>query len=176
MRKKRLSDFFSREYGRLLGFVRRWIDDAADRDAEDIVQDVMLNIFDRADPFIPIENLTAYVYRALKNRIVDLFRKGKAHAPVENGSLESLSLAEVMAAARCDAAAELEREELRLLLYGALESLDEKDRAIIIATEFEGRSFRNLSEEWAVPMGTLLTRKSRALQKIKKRLNDWIRQ
>jgi DNA-directed RNA polymerase specialized sigma24 family protein len=37
----------------------------------------------------------------------------------------------------------------------------------------EGRSFRQLSEEWGVPVGTLLARKSRALKKIKKMLDDW---
>jgi len=34
--KKKLVDFFRRERRGLIGYVRRWIDDAADRDGEDI--------------------------------------------------------------------------------------------------------------------------------------------
>jgi len=37
----------------------------------------------------------------------------------------------------------------------------------VIATEFDGRSFRELSEAWEIPIGTLLARKSRALRKVK---------
>ena len=73
----RVTDFFRTEHNRLVSYVRSRIDDAADRDAEDIVQDVMLNIFDKADISIPIENLAAYIYQSLRNRIVDLFRKRK---------------------------------------------------------------------------------------------------
>ena len=51
--------FFQNEYGKLLNYVHRLIDDAADQDAEDIIQDVMVNIFNKADLTIPIENLSA---------------------------------------------------------------------------------------------------------------------
>jgi len=34
-------------------------------------------------------------------------------------------------------------------------------------TEFSGRSYRELSERWKVPIGKLLARKSRALKKIR---------
>jgi len=43
-----------------------------------------------------------------------------------------------------------------------------------VATEFDGRSFRELSEEWQVPIGTLLARKSRALQKIRNKLTGLV--
>ena len=77
---KRIADFFRREHRRLVQFVRSWIEDAAERDGEDIVQDVALNIFDRADVSVPIDNLSAYVYQALRNRVIDLQRKKKQKA------------------------------------------------------------------------------------------------
>jgi len=159
----------------LVGYVRWQIDRAADREAEDIVQDVMLNVFDKADLTIPIENLSAYIYRSLRNRVVDFFRKKKDEISLDavlSGNRDT-SLAEFIRDVRGDAAANREREELHERLYEAIGSLNEKDRAIVIATEFDGVSFRRLSEEWGVPMGTLLARKSRALQKIKKELADF---
>lgn len=155
-----LGRFFQTEYQRLVRFVRRRIDDAADRDAEDIVQDVMLKIFDSADVSLPFENLAAYVYRSLRNRVIDLLRTRK--------TTESLS--DVLQDTRYDTARDLERRQIRDLVCQAIGRLSDNERAVIIATEFDDRSFRQLSEEWGVPIGTLLARKSRALQKIKKEL------
>jgi len=55
----KVADYFQTEYKKLVRYVRNRIDDAADRDAEDIVQDVVLNIFNKSDISIPSENLTA---------------------------------------------------------------------------------------------------------------------
>lgn len=175
MKKKKISEFFRMEHEKLVRFVRRRIDRAAERDAEDIVQDVMVNLFDRADLTIPIENLSAYIYRSLRNRVVDFFRKRKDEVSLDAAvaSEHDLSLSGLIHDVSSDTAANLEKEELYARLYQEIESLDEKDRAIVIATDFDGVSFRRLSEEWAVPMGTLLARKSRALKKIKKELADF---
>jgi RNA polymerase sigma-70 factor (ECF subfamily) len=82
----KIAEFFRTEYRRLIRYVHRLIDDTAERDAEDIVQDVILNILDGIDVGRPIENLFAYVYQSLRNRVVDLFRKRK----------DTLSLSEVV--------------------------------------------------------------------------------
>ena len=160
----KLSEFFRAEYSRLVRFVRRRIDDAADRDAEDIVQDVMLSIFDKADFTAPIENLSAYVYQALRNRITDMFRKRK----------ETVFIRELVRLSVNDTEKIIERKELRGKIYDAIDTLSDDQRAVVIATEFESRSFRELSEEWRIPIGTLLARKSRALQKIKKELTGLV--
>ncbi len=175
MKRKTISEFFRTEYSHLVSYVRRWIDDTADRDAEDIVQDVMVNIFDRADVTIPIENLAAYVYRSLKNKITDVFRRKKdivsLESEISNGN--HLSLKDVLHDEEKDTASEAEKNERYSLLYGAIAALNPQDQAVIVATEMEDCSFRQLSEEWGVPLGTLLARKSRALKKIKKMLNNW---
>jgi len=174
IRKKKLSEFFTAEYGKLVRYVRGFIDEAADRDAEDIVQDVIVNLFDRADVTIPIENLAAYVYRSLKNKVVDIFRKRKREnhvsleAEMSNGS--SLWLAEVIRDARIHTESAAEQRELYDHLYEAIESLNPQEQAVIIATEFDGISFGRLAKEWEVPIGTLLARKARALKKIKQKL------
>ena len=160
----KLSEFFRTEYSRWVRFVRRRIDDAADRDAEDIVQDVMLNLFDKADFAAPIENLSAYIYQALRNRITDMFRKKK----------ETAFFKELVQLSADDTEKVMERKELKGKIYDAIDTLSDDQRAVIIATEFENRSFRELSEEWRIPMGTLLARKSRVLQKIKRELTGLV--
>ena len=163
-RMNRVADFFRTEHKKLVSYVRGRIDDAADRDAEDIVQDVMLNLFDKADISIPIENLAAYIYQSLRNRVVDLFRKRK-----EVGSLEK-----AVKDSGHDPGEIFENKQLQDMVFEALGSLNEGERDLLMATEFDDRSFRELSEEWGVPLGTLLARKSRALKKMKRKLTSMV--
>ena len=169
-RQKALSDFFKKEYSNLVLFVQRLISDTAARDSQDIVQDVAFNLFSATDISIPIENLSAYIYRAIRNRVVDEFRKRKK----DTVSLEEklyrdgeLTLADVIQDTCPDMSKVVVNNEIRNQLYKAIDTLNEEQKAIIIETEFENRSFRELSEEWDIPIGTLLARKSRGLQSIR---------
>lgn len=166
-----LARFFIAERSRLVAYVRRLIDDAADRDGEDIVQDVMLNLFNMADVTVPMQDLAAYVYRSIRNRVIDLMRRGNHdEVSLDADSPGGTSLKELLSDNRYDTAAEADKNDVRDALYRAIDSLDDDHRAIIIMTEFEGRSFREISEAWDVPIGTLLSRKSRAMAKIRERL------
>ena len=155
-----LADFLRHERQALVGYVRRRLDDAADQDAEDVVQDVIVGLFSRPDPDVPVENLGAYIYQALRNRIVDRFRRRK----------ETSELADTLAAPGNDPQTETERAEMLDGIFEAMDELGAEEKAVILETEFEGKSFHRLAEEWDVPLGTLLARKSRALEKIRKRL------
>jgi RNA polymerase sigma factor (sigma-70 family) len=171
-RQPAAAEFFREEHGRLVGYVRRWLDDAAGEEAEDIVQDVALNVFDRGDITAPIRDLSAYVYRALKNRIVDYLRQRKSPVSLDaprNGE-DGTTLADVLSDRSPALQSGLERRQLHERLYRAIDALKPEDRALIMATDFEGWTFQELADQWDVPLGTLLDRKSRALKKIRKYL------
>ncbi len=167
-----IGGFFKDEYGAMLAYVRGLIHDAADRDGEDIVQDVMLSLFEAPDLGLRIENLAAYVYRALRNRVIDVLRSRKKERsldePVPPG--EGLTLRETLEDARIDTARDMERQDFHRALFDAIEDLPDDQRESLVLTEFEGWSFRELSEATGTPLGTLLARKSRALGKIRKSL------
>jgi DNA-directed RNA polymerase specialized sigma24 family protein len=55
-------------------------------------------------------------------------------------------------------------------VFAAIEELSAEEKAVILATEMEGRTFKELAEDWGIPLGTLLARKSRALDKIRNQL------
>lgn len=150
----RAAEFFRTERRKLVNYVRSRIDDAADRDAEDIVQDVMLNLFDKADISAPVENLAVYIYQALRNRITDLFRKRK----------EVYSLEKVVEDTGHDPGKIVENRDLQDKIFDDMDSLNEDERAVLMATEFDDRTFQELSDQWGIPLGTLLARKSRALK------------
>ena len=173
----RIVSLITKERERWIGYVRRLIDDAAERDGEDIVQDVIVNLFDRADITEPVENLTAYVYRALRNRIIDYLRRRRESVSLDRGwsNEEALTLFDVLPEPPAGDLDEASRLDIRRKLLKAFSVLTEDQKEVLIETELEGRSFRELSEKWGVPLGTLLARKSRAIQKIKDTFPDFNR-
>ncbi len=158
----------------MVGTVRAWLDDSADRDAEDVVQDVLAGMFEREDTAEPIADVSAYVYRALHNRVVDAYRAKRRTVSMdaEEGPPIGGSLHDVLGDMRYEAAAEAEKEDLRGRLFAAIDALTEEQRAVVVATELEGRSYRELAEEWDEPIGTLLARKHRGVRALRKALSQ----
>jgi RNA polymerase sigma factor (sigma-70 family) len=161
--RQRLSRFLAAEWRQLVRTVRSWLADTAERDAEDVVQDVALALFESTDLAEPIRDLSAYVYRALRNRVVDLYRSRR---PAAAGG----SPPEELADERSEAAGVAAGLELRESLFEAIDRLPAAQRAVFLATELEGSSFRELAERWGVPIGTLLARKHRAVQALRSAL------
>ncbi len=157
-----LAEFFTGEWRSLVRTVRSWLSDAAEWDAEDVVQDVAASLFESADLTAPIRDLSAYVYRALRNRVVDLYRSRRREPVRDPASLE-----EALADEREDSGLELQNREVRERLFEAIERLPEEQRAVFLATELEGFKYRELARQWSVPLGTLLSRKHRAVEALR---------
>jgi len=162
-----LSAHFSSEWRRLAGWVRRHLADAPDREGVDIVHEVYATLFE-SDDDLPIDNLSAYVYTAVRRKVIDRIRRRKPMVSLESplGGEEGLRLSDILPAPSEHPLDSRERAELSAALHPALAELDPPSREIIVATEFEGRPFRELSVDWDVPIGTLLSRKSRALRRL----------
>ena len=170
IQKKSVDRLFRNEYKKLVNFVRMNLDDRYyDASPEDIVQDVVLSLVSKLNPDAQIGNLTGYIYRSLKNRIIDYQKKKQRTVSMENfrdKKNENYLLNTV-----ADEALTEEPDYTNLepeLLHQAISQLRPDEQAVIIATEFEQYTFEELSVEWDVPLGTLLSRKHRALSKLHK--------
>jgi RNA polymerase sigma factor (sigma-70 family) len=168
----RLATVFARERSRFLRYVQQQLFESDEANAEDIVSDVTFNLLRRADLIGEIENLTAYIYRSLANRITD-HRRGRIStvqidAPEDDNAIPT-EIPDGSPGPEQTAA----QQELRNRLTAALSRLTPKERAVWLATEVDGRSFREVSEEWDEPIGTLLSRKSRAAATLRRLLSDY---
>jgi RNA polymerase sigma-70 factor (ECF subfamily) len=156
-----ISGFFTREYGKLKKYTASRLSWISEEEPEEIVHDVLTRLLDRPDLTIPLGELAAYVYGSIRNRIIDRWRRG-IHRGDQNGDC-----LEQTADDRYDFIADLEESDQSELLDEALGTLTGEERAIIEATEFDGFTYRELEEMWSVPAGTLMSRKKRALDKMR---------
>ena len=143
-------------------------------EAEDIVSDLMTDLLERVDLLDRVENLSAYIYRSVRNKANDYLRRRNKTVSFDDSVSEDADhpLGVSIPEPQYDMTAELEASEIRDRLVQALDTLEPNQRAVWIATELEGCSFLELSEEWGVPIGTLLARKHRANAALQKELQD----
>lgn len=172
-RRATLGEFFRNNYDRLLDYVSGRLRDSARRSSEDIVQEVMLSILDKPDILAPIVDLSAYVFSALKNRIIDHYRSRRSDTvSMDSEDDDGLSLFEVIPDHRYDPEEMHGHRSLRTLVFSLIRDLPEPQMRVIVETEFNQRSFRELSEELGVPVGTLLARKHRGLKTVRMKLEE----
>jgi RNA polymerase sigma factor (sigma-70 family) len=170
---QRLTETIGREQGRLRNFIRRRVADEAD--AEDILQDVFYELIEAYRLMKPIEQVGAWLYRVARNRIIDAFRKKKTQPflqekdPDAEGS-DTLSLEELLPSPDAGPEATYARSILLEELDAALDELPEEQREVFLAHEFEGLSFKEISEETGVGVNTLLSRKHHAVVYLRRRL------
>lgn len=164
---KNLKTFFDEEYRSLKAYAKSRIDNAADRDADDIVQDVALKLFSRSDSALPINNIAGFVYHSLRNKIVDLMRTQKPAVSIESEMENKLADFTELLYGSVDNSYS---EEMKTELKKAIAQLKPHYRNIIVAIDFEGYTYQELSKETGIPAGTLMSRRHRALALLLKQL------
>jgi RNA polymerase sigma factor (sigma-70 family) len=169
---KRIAEAVLRERGRLRNFIRSRVPDAGE--AEDILQDVFYEFVAACRLPEPIEQVGAWLFRVARNRIIDRFRKKKEDAlPETPGDADEQTWLNVeLPSADAGPEAAYARSMLLEELYGALSELPEEQRAVFIAHEVDGRSFKDLSADSGASVSTLLARKRYAVLHLRTRLQD----
>jgi RNA polymerase sigma factor (sigma-70 family) len=165
-------DVVTREASRLRRFIRGRVPDA--RDAEDILQDVFSELVEANRLLMPIEHVTAWLFRVARNRITDLFRRKRPDPwvapPRELDEDDRLGPEDLLPSEEGGPDVVYARRILLDELAQAIAELPEVQRAVFVAHEIDGRSFRELSVETGVSVNTLLSRKHYAVRHLRARL------
>jgi RNA polymerase sigma factor (sigma-70 family) len=168
---RRISEVFGREATRLGQFIRRRVSDVGV--AEDILQDVFSEFIESERRALPIEQVGAWLFRVARNRITDWFRRKKSGTGAPGDGKEGdLSWEDTFPSPDAGPDELYARERVLQKLVEALEDLPEGQRAIFIAHEFDGLSFREIAKLTGESVNTLLSRKYAAVQSLRKRLRS----
>ena len=173
--ERRISAEIARETPRLRNFVRRRVPDTAD--AEDILQEVFMELVESYRLPRPVEQVGAWLFRVARNRITDFFRKKRPEALADVSSTgaaegESLDLEELLPSDAEGPEAAYARAVLLEELDAALNELPPEQRDVFLVHEIEGVSFKELSLRSGVAISTLLSRKRYAVLHLRRRLRE----
>lgn len=157
-----ISEVVNREGSRLRRFIRGRVSNP--RDAEDILQDVFFELVEANRLLMPIEHISGWLFRVARNRIIDLFRRKQPDA------FDLDWLEELVPSTHDGPVALYERSVMLAHVQRAIDELPADQRAVFVAHEIEGRSFKELAAEQGVSINTLLSRKHYAVRQLRVKL------
>lgn len=171
-----IENLFKTERKKYLGFIRQRV--RTQEEAEDILQDVFANVLAASENIQkPIENVSSWIFTAVRNRIIDSYRKKRAE-----------TFSEIQTSEQADEGLEmfdnfvsdlyntpdndLMRKTIWDFVQESLAELPAEQRDVFVKNELEGVSFREMAEETGVNINTLLARKRYAVLHLRRRLNE----
>ncbi len=171
-----IEQLFRTDRKKYLGFIRQRVRNQ--EEAEDILQDVFANVLAASkDVNKPIDNLASWVFTSVRNRIIDSYRKKRTDSFADLGSKESkddgLDFVERFLG---DLSYSPEQDLVRKTIWEAviqgLEEIPPEQKWVFVKNEFEGVSFREMSDETGVNINTLLARKRYAVLHLRTKLQE----
>ena len=141
-----------------------------DADADDVLQEVFIEIWNRADSFAPEKGRAlGWMITLARRRAIDRIRRNQAYQrSSDRAELELATTVETRPRNRAEE--ELNSAETREVIAEILNRLPENQRQAVELAFFRGLSQRQIAAETGIPVGTLKTRLQLALAKIERAL------
>ena len=145
-------------------------------EAEDVVQEVGVRLWERRDDLKIHVSLTSYLFILIKNRCIDHLRRLK-HAEIGKQKMQEqfdceqqmklYSLEALDNALLCD-------NDIEQIIHRAIDSLPPKCREIFILNKMDGKKYREIAEELHISVSTVENQIGIALKKLREQLKDYM--
>lgn len=126
-------------------------------DAEDVVQQVFTEVWEKNQKGVVIENLKAYLYRAVRNRSLS----AAAQTPV---SVAADTLPEVEDTSEEEAVQAAERHAR---MWDAIDRLPTERRKIFLLNKRDGLKYKEIAEELRISVKTVENQMGKALKALR---------
>lgn len=143
-------------HGRVCGYIRSKINSA--QDAEDLAADVFVKVFEKLDSFDESKaSLSTWIYTITRNKLTDYFRTRKVFAEIPETMEADSSVEDDV----CNA-------EMLDNLAKALETLDERERDIIILRFYSGKTLKEITAQMGISYAYGKVLQNKAFEKLRK--------
>ena len=150
-----IEQLYERHASLLYALVLRIVHDRSE--AEDVLQDVLLRIWQRADTYDRLYGAPrAWLVRIARNRAIDVLRARRRRPTDDLDAAEQPSLSSTPDESTMAA-------EDRTAVAGALSGLEPAQRELIESAFFQGYSQSELAARFNLPLGTVKTRIRRGM-------------
>jgi RNA polymerase sigma-70 factor (ECF subfamily) len=163
-RPEALSEFYTRHGSRLKSVIGNVVQEEGD--ADDVLQDILLQIWREADHYSPkAGKLLAWVVTLARRRAIDRLRRKQAYCRAKDRYEAQLGQ-QSQTAQPAGSDKEIERADLRRFLHQRLRHLPRYQREAIELAFFAGMSHREIAAATRAPLGTVKTRLELGLRKL----------
>ena len=152
-----LADFYAATRTAVYGLALSYLKNG--HDAEDVVQDTYIRVWDSAAGYQPHGKPMAWVLTIAKNFSLMHLRSREKMRDLSEGAWESLAIEAPAVTA-----------EDRQVLSAALEVLGEQERQIVLLHAVSGLKHREIAQLMELPLATVLSKYHRGLKKLRGRL------
>lgn len=128
-------------------------------DAEDVAQEALLRLWKYCERLNADRNLDALAVKVAKNVCVDLYKSRNTY--------EDEITYDIASPPSQSADAELHAKEVQQKIDEAMERLNPRERDLLKARQFEGKSAEEISEQTGIPKSSVKSMISTARKKLK---------
>lgn len=150
-------------YSRLCVFAHSFLQD--EDEAEEIVQNVILKLWEQRGKINEIDNMPAYLYRSVRNHCLNAIKHNKISNIYKTEVWNELKDIEIQATGSIS---EEEEEKQIKQLKNAIETLPERCQEVLKMSKFEGLKNKEIAEELNISLKAVEANISRAFSLIRK--------
>lgn len=147
-------------YRPLVVFAMNYLDDK--EEAEDVVEDLFLSLWENHYQFASYERLRNFLYMSVKNSVLNLIKHAKVRERYELLAMQKEQWDE-------EDDRKMVREEVYRLMFEILDSFPVRCREIF-RLALQGKKNEEIAEELGISVLTVKTQKNRGIKILKKRL------
>lgn len=148
----------------------------SEEDAENIVQDVFTELWEKRDMLTCHINLIAFLFASIKNRCIDYLR----HKVVVQEAVSQLQEEHAIALRlKFDSLEAFDQrifseQDIEQLISRAIDTLPDKCKEIFLKSKFEGKKQKEIAAELNISINTIETQMSIAYKRLKVELKDYL--
>ena len=138
-------------------------------EAEDIVQEVMLAVWQKSHLFdIEKASVSTWLFTLVRNKRIDFYRKEKSGAIISHDLWQEKIHEASGTALEDENQNDLDSKNLRIMIN----NIPPEQRQVLYKMYFEGKSHIEISKEMSLPLGTVKSRIRLAISKLEQKLKD----
>lgn len=150
------TDIYTDYYKKVLGYLKSQVNNT--ETAQDIASDVFIKVYEKLDSFDESKaSLSTWIFTITRNKLTDFYRTRRVLSEVPETYAEPGSFED-------DICSESELETLA----DALDSLDERERDIIVLRYYSGMTLKDIAQRMGISYAYIKTLHNRALSQLRR--------
>lgn len=151
---------FDTYYKRLYSFSLNYVTEQYA--AEEIVENVLLKLWEKRQKLEKIDNLKSYLYTMVRNASLDYLKRENKFVRLDIDKHDVIISKNPF----------IIEEETHAILYQALETLPKKCRTVFELSCIEGLKYKDIAEDLQISINTVKSQRARAIELLKLQLKN----